>query len=191
MANVGGRRFGGRCRVGAPVRPRLRQLDCCRSTQIPVDFDVSWPDLADLETVNCVESRTSYLSAKGLRCFREFTGPNELTGDIEGTALWTMLGNLGSSADAEDSAVLIPATFNGTYIVKATIEGCGTGEFMIVEQLRFDGWASGAFSGTWQVLPGSGRDDLANLAGGGTVPGDFPDEGIDGSDRTGVLTCSG
>jgi len=154
-----------------------------------VSFDVAWPDLRELESVQCVETRTSYFSANNLRCFRRWTGEAELTGDIQGTALWTMLGNNGEPADADDSAVLIPATFSSSYIVKATIDGCGSGEFMVVEHLRFDGWESGAFSGTWQVLPGSGRRELADIAGAGIVPGDFPADGTSQSSRSGQLTC--
>lgn len=156
-----------------------------------VAFDITWPDLDGLETARCLETDVIYDWAPDGHCVRRFEGEVQLDGDLAGTALWTMEGNLGLQADPEDSAVLVPATFNATYLVRATVEGCGTGEFMIAEQLRFDGFESGGFSGTWQVLPGSGRDDLASIAGGGAVPGDAAGAATTQATRTGRISCDG
>jgi len=154
-----------------------------------VTFNLTWPDLQGLEQPRCLPTEETYESASNGHCFRSFDGLVTVSGDMAGTALWTMAGNLGKAATASDSAVDIPAAFNGTYIVQATIPGCGTGEFMIAEQLRFDGWENGAFNGTWQVIPASGRGELANISGGGLVPGDRPEQSSTQELRTGQLTC--
>jgi hypothetical protein len=60
---------------------------------------------------------------------------------------------------------------------------------MIAELLRFDGWASGTFSGTWQVVPGSGRGELSAISGGGEVPGDHVDSATTQVTRTGQVAC--
>ena len=82
------------------------------------------------------------------------------------------------------------ATFKRDHLVHGSVTGCGTGEFMIVEILQFVGWENGAFVGTWQVIPGSGRGELADISGSGEVPGD-PDGNTDVAPRihTGVIDC--
>ena len=179
--------------VGALIFTRVRDDGSPNVTSTSVHevaFDLAWPDLPGLESPDCIESAVTYAWAQNGHCFRRFTGTVALTGDVSGTALWMMLGNFGLAATAQDSAVKIPAAFTGTYLVKATVEGCGTGEFMISEQLRFDGWESGAFSGTWQVVPGSGRGELSKISGGGQVPGDFPSRNTTQATRKGQLGCS-
>ena len=159
------------------------------AAQRVIAFEIEWPDLRNVEGVNCVDSEITYFSATNGRCFREFAGEVAITGDIDGTGLWVMLGNLGEAANADDTAVNVPAAFTATYIVKATVAGCGQGEFMVSEQLRFDGWESGAFSGSWQVVPGSCSQDLSDISGGGLVPGDFPDRDTSQATRTGQVSC--
>jgi hypothetical protein len=154
-----------------------------------VSFELTWPDLQGLESPDCLETDTTYAWARDDRCFRRFSGETTLTGDVSGTALWMMLGNVGEGADAQDSAVKIPSTFTGTYLVRATVDGCGTGEFMITEQLRFDGWESGAFSGTWHVVPGSGRGDLSTIEGSGEAPGVNEGRDTTQATRLGQLGC--
>jgi hypothetical protein len=154
-----------------------------------VGFDLHWPDLQGLEGSACIDAAVLYTAAQHGDCFRQLTGEVELAGDVAGTGLWMMLGNVGRAADAEDSAVDVPATFTSTYLIRATVEGCGMGEFMIAEQLRFDGWESGAFSGTWQIVPGSGRGDLSTISGSGEVPGDDTDHGTDQATRRGEIGC--
>ena len=137
---------------------------------IEVQFETQWPGLGGLESKECIATAVNYESAdNGGGCLRKFVGEAQLSGDITGTALWAMIANVGVAADANDSAVEIPAAFNGTYLVRGDVAGCGSGEFMIAEQLEFVGWASGQFIGSWQILPGSGRLDLAEIAGSGTV----------------------
>jgi len=159
------------------------------AAQHAIAFEIEWPDLRSVEGVNCVESETTYFSATDGRCFREFVGEVPMTGDVDGTGLWAMLGNLGEAANADDTSVNVPSAFTATYIVKATVAGCGQGEFMVSEQLRFDGWESGAFSGTWEIVPGSGRQDLSDISGGGLVPGDFPARNTSQATRTGQVSC--
>ncbi len=156
---------------------------------IDVTFHLAWPDLQGLEQPRCLAPIEPFDSAVQHRCFRTFYGLASASGDVSGTALWTMVGSEGKAATPDDATVEIPAAFNGTYIVQATIPGCGRGEFMIAEQLRFDGWEAGAFSGTWQIIPGSGRGELAEVSGGGTVPGDHPDQNTTQDMRVGQFNC--
>jgi hypothetical protein len=60
---------------------------------------------------------------------------------------------------------------------------------MIAEQLEFVGWASGQFIGRWQILPGSGRGDLAEIAGSGTVLAAFTDDPDASRTHTGAVSC--
>jgi hypothetical protein len=154
-----------------------------------VTFDAQWPPLGGLESKECITTSVTYESAVDGRCWRTFSGEATLTGDLEGTALWAMDANLGTPGDANDSTVEIPAVFNGTYLVRAAIPGCGTGEFMIAESLRFVGWASGQFIGTWQIMPASGRGDLTSISGSGTLAPATTDDPDAIRVHTGTITC--
>jgi hypothetical protein len=156
---------------------------------IDVQFETQWPPMFGLESKECIATGVEYESANNQRCLRKFAGEAQLSGDITGTALWAMIGNNGVAADANDSAVAIPAAFNGTYLVHGDVAGCGSGEFMIAEQLEFVGWASGQFVGTWQVLPGSGRGDLAKIAGSGTVLAAATDDPNVSRTHMGAVSC--
>ena len=137
---------------------------------VDVQFEAQWPPLSGLESNECVNAGVDYESANNGGCLRMFAGEAELSGDITGTALWTMVANNGVAADANDSAVERPAAFNRTYLVQGNVAGCGAGDFMIDQQLRFVPWASGQFVGTWQVLPGSGRGGLAPIDSPTSIP---------------------
>ncbi|HUV18699.1 MAG TPA: DUF3224 domain-containing protein [Ilumatobacteraceae bacterium] len=152
-----------------------------------VNFDTQWPSLGASKSQSCIETSTVYEWAEGAgRCIRTFEGEATLTGDITGTALWAMLANQGTAADENDARADITATFNGTYLVKAEVAGCGSGEFMIAEQLRFLGWESGQFAGTWQIVPGSGRGELSSITGSGTMPAADTDTT---RAHTGTISC--
>lgn len=151
-----------------------------------VNFDTVWPPLADAQTQRCIDTDVVYEWAEVRSCIRSFEGEVTLSGDIVGSALWAMLANQGTAADPDDAEAAITATFNGTYLVKADVAGCGSGEFMIAEQLRFLGWASGQFAGTWQIIPGSGRGELASITGSGTMPAADTDTT---RAHTGTISC--
>lgn len=155
-----------------------------------VTFEVQWPGLADSQNPRCVETATVYESARSTHCLRGYSGEARLTGGVDGVALFDMAANQG----AEPSAGEIPAdlaTFNATYLVKGTVAGCGTGEFMIAEVLRFLGWENGQFDGTWQVMRGSGRGELAGISGSGIVDPSPLGAGTDEDPRThsGTIDC--
>lgn len=157
---------------------------------IPVTFDVQWPALGGLETKDCIATTVTYEWAQDGSCWRTFVGEVTLSGDIIGAGLWAMHANLGVAGDERDSRVEVPSAFNGTYLVRADVDGCGSGEFMISEPLTFVGWASGQFTGTWQVVPGSGRGELASITGSGLVVGSPVDETDPDAPRTHVGTVS-
>jgi hypothetical protein len=151
-----------------------------------VTFEVQWPDLGEMSK-SCVETRELYLSADSGNCFREFLGEAALTGDIQGSALWSMMANVGTTSDG-DLSVEDVAGFGVTYIVDADVAGCGSGEFMITSTLTFRGWENGQFVGDWRIVPDSGREDLAAISGSGEV---LPQDGDVNQTRvhTGTISC--
>ncbi|MCU0259506.1 MAG: DUF3224 domain-containing protein, partial [Ilumatobacteraceae bacterium] len=155
-------------------------------------FEVQWPDLGEM-TQACVEAQEVYLSAMSGRCFRQFLGEATFTGDIEGSALWSMMANTGTSSDG-DLSVDDVAGFGATYIVEAEVPGCGSGEFMITSTLTFRGWENGQFVGDWQIVPDSGREELATISGSGVVlPRQDDPDVVDYANQprvhTGTISC--
>ncbi len=176
--------------VGAGALFVLRRDDSApASGEADVTFEIQWPGLAAHGSNRCITTEATYESAASGHCLRGSTGEARFTGDIDGTAIFDMAANLGDDPAADEQSTNL-ATFNATYLVRGTVVGCGTGEFMIAELLQFVGWENGAFVGTWQVMPGSGRGELAGIGGSGEVPGD-PGGGRDEAPRThtGVIDC--
>jgi hypothetical protein len=89
--------------------------------------------------------------------------------------------------------------FVNTYEVIATIDGCATvpANFMMMEmtqtkQLKgIDFTTRSVYSGTWQIVPESGRGPLASLSGSGTSAGDitYSDDTTWARTFTGTVTC--
>ena len=159
--------------AGAVIVSQRDDDDTAAATH-DVTFEVQWPDLGRSMAFRC-NGTTNYAStqAQTQRCLRGWGGEAQLTGDVDGVAMWDMVANAGDEGRQGEPEVDTPATFNATYLVKGDVAGCGTGEFMIAEVTRFLGWDLGQFVGTWQVMPGSGRGELVGLSGSGEVPGEF------------------
>jgi Protein of unknown function (DUF3224) len=154
-----------------------------------VNFEVQWPSLRATGTNRC-NGTTQFESVGSGTCLRAWSGEAEFRGDIDGTSLWDMVANYGEEPGPDGAPVDTPATFSATYLVAGTVEGCGSGEFMMAEVTRFVGWSSGQFPGTWQVLPGSGRGDLLGLSGSGEIqPTSEAAPEITPHRYTGSLTC--
>ena len=88
------------------------------------------------------------------------------------------------------------AEFVFTYLVDGAVAGCGDGEFLLYSALEYfetDGDIQandpeGSWTGTWQVVPYSGRSELVGLSGSGTVSGRLGDPGFT---MTGSFQCDG
>jgi hypothetical protein len=78
-----------------------------------------------------------------------------LSGDIEGEATWEALMFYRADGTAE---------YTGLQQVSAEIAGRSGTCVMLAD----GGYADGAASGTWRVIPGSGTEGLAGLRGTGT-----------------------
>lgn len=156
-----------------------------------LSFDVLWPDLTvaagrDL----CVDAEQTYMSASRGECVATWSGEAVVTGDVGGTALWVMHAGTGRSDD-DDATMTLVRGFSATYVVQATIDGCGSGEFMMTDSLGFVGWEAGGFVGAWEIVPGSGRDGLAGISGSGQVVAQASDGNGPAAARTheGTVSC--
>ena len=126
-------------------------------------------------------------------CLNHFDIPatSELKGDVAGYGYQGVFWNgpvdyTGQAADHLEHV--------GAYNIKATVAGCGTGEFMLMEMMQFKSGAnrdrpSGTYLGTWQIVPDSGRDALASISGSGTSRGVFGTAQADGRTFTGTIAC--
>ncbi|MEZ5166527.1 MAG: hypothetical protein R2695_08535, partial [Acidimicrobiales bacterium] len=94
----------------AVSRPGPTEVEPAAGDSVPVEFTVEWPALGGLESTKCVDTSVTYEWAVQGRCFRTFVGESSFTGDVTGTALWSMDANLGVGGDG-DATVEIPAGF--------------------------------------------------------------------------------
>jgi hypothetical protein len=131
--------------------------------------------------------------APNLPCMNHFAIPasSTLTGGIDGTAFQGLFWN--------DPAEYPGQRINhlehvAAYEVKADVDGCGTGQFTIVETMQYrsgpnDDLDSGTYIGTWRIVDESGRGDLSSIAGSGTSSGVFGTAPTDGRTFTGTIEC--
>jgi hypothetical protein len=114
-------------------------------------------------------------------CLNHFQMPAASTfeGDVAGQAYEGVFWNDPTTTDPSPN--LRHEEFIVTYGVDGTVLGCGsgeTGEFMLMEMMQLKGdpasFATHApFTGTWQIVPASGRTNLATISGSGTSSGDM------------------
>lgn len=130
----------------------------------------------------------------GAACLNRFAMPAAatFTGDIAGVGNQVVLWN--AQSDYEGRAV-DHIEHVATYNVEGEVAGCGSGAFMLIEIMQFVSGAdhdrdSGTYTGTWQIVPESGRGELASLSGSGTSQGGFGTAPDAGREFTGSLTCS-
>lgn len=151
-----------------------------------VTFTVMW---AYSEIVNeCAESTSTRV------CLNRFEMPAaaEFSGDIVGAGNQVVLWNDPADYPGQDVDHLEHVV---TYNVEAEVEGCGAGEFMLVEMMQFVSGAardrdSGTYIGTWQIVTESGRNGLASIEGRGTSTGLFGTAGDVGRTFTGTANCT-
>ena len=113
----------------------------------------------------------------------------KFTGDIDGNAYQSIV--WGNSDVFPDRAVLHEEKA-ATYLFGGTVAGCGTGQFLMIETVQISSgpdrnYSTGSVSGTWHIVPESGRGDLRSISGSGTSSGLAPDY-----DRalTGTIACT-
>jgi hypothetical protein len=129
----------------------------------------------------------------GGMCMNHFDFPatSALEGDVVGDGYQGVFWNdpVDYSGQAVDHLEHV-----GAYNVKATVAGCGTGEFLLMEMMQFKSGAdrdrpSGTYIGTWQIVPNSGRGALTSISGSGTSRGVFGTAQADGRTFTGDIAC--
>jgi hypothetical protein len=81
-----------------------------------------------------------------------------------------------------------------TYNVDALVDGCGRGQFLLVEIMQFVSGAnrdrdSGTYIGTWQIVAQSGRSGLESITGSGSSTGSFGTAVDIGRSFTGTISC--
>ncbi len=166
----------------AAVLPGRKSNDSVVAGGTPVTFVVNWA-YSDINSV-CAPSTT---------CLDHFDIPasSGFSGDVDGEGLQAVYWNApvdfpGQSVDHLEHI--------GTYLVTATVDGCGTGTFMLVELMQFVSGAdrdrpTGTYKGTWQIVDGSGRGALSTIAGSGTSTGVFGTAADQGRTFTGTIAC--
>jgi hypothetical protein len=129
-----------------------------------VTFTVDWSE--DGKTNDCA-------ATKALACLYHFAIPGvaPFEGDVAGTSYQAVFWSE-PDLDAKGTAHVEHVA---TYMVNATVKGCGSGRFMLEELVQYawpnDHEDQGTYRGTWTVVPHSGRGDLVKLSGSGTSEG--------------------
>jgi hypothetical protein len=116
----------------------------------------------------------------------------KFAGDIDGGGYQSVLWNF--PLDEQDR-VVDHLEHVASYNVGANVAGCGTGEFLMVEMIQFVSGPdrdrpSGTYTGTWQIVPQSGRNGLESITGSGTSSGVFGTAQDVGRTLTGKVTCT-
>lgn len=149
----------------------------------PVTFTVTW-EYSDVRS-ECTPSN---------ECLNHFDIPATTTfsGDVKGQGLQALYWN--DPVDYPGKAV-DHLEHVGTYQLDATVAGCGSGQFVLVEFMQFVSGPdrdrdSGTYIGTWQIVPNSGRGALSTIAGSGTSTGNFGTAPQKGRAFAGNVTCS-
>jgi hypothetical protein len=149
----------------------------------PATFSVTWD----------YTEQVNHCLAAGRACLNGFGMPAtaELGGTIEGSANQSVVWN--APADYTDADV-DHLEHVAVYNVSGTVEGCGSGELMIVEIMQFVSGAGhdredGTYTGTWQIVPESGRVELTGVSGSGASNGLFATAGDVGREFTGTISC--
>ena len=134
------------------------------STDRPVTFTIDWSE--DGRTSDCAKTT-------GLACLYHFGIPGvaPFTGDVAGTSYQAVFWN-----DPDlDASKMAHVEHVATYMVNATVKGCGAGRFMLEELVQYvwpnDHEDEGTYRGTWTIVPHSGRGDLVAISGSGTSEG--------------------
>lgn len=129
----------------------------------------------------------------GAMCVNHFDLPatSVLNGDVAGNGYQGVFWN--DPVDYSNQAV-DHLEHVGAYNVTATVAGCGTGQFMLMEMMQFKSGSnrdrpSGTYIGTWQIVPESGRGALASISGSGTSAGGFDTAESDGRTFIGAVAC--
>jgi hypothetical protein len=152
---------------------------------VPVSFTIHWA-YSDVQ-------RDCPTDVSATMCMNHFDFPtsSQLKGDVAGYGYQGVFWN----APADYSGQTVDHLEHvGAYNIKATIAGCGTGEFMLMEMMQFKSGAehdrpSGTYIGTWEIVPESGRDGLVSITGSGTSHGVFGTAQADGRTFTGTIAC--
>jgi hypothetical protein len=167
----------------AAILPGRRSDNAAADRGSPVTFVVKW----------AYSEVKSDCPPPSHECLNHFDIPASagFTGDVRGDGVQALYWN--NSADYPGQSV-DHLEHVGTYLVAATVRGCGTGKFMLVELMQFVSGAdrdrdTGTYKGTWQIVEGSGRDALRNVAGSGTSTGVFGKAGDEGRTFTGSISC--
>jgi hypothetical protein len=160
-------------------------------TPHPVTFTVTWSMGGNIR--DCGYTTTA--------CMHHFATPaaSAFDGDIAGRAyelvywtdpVYTPNGTPQGQGHEE---------FVNTYEIHGTVAGCGTvpANFMMMEMAQtkdlpdIDFDVRSVYSGTWQIVPESGRDALSSISGSGTSTGDitYADPTTYARTFTGTISC--
>jgi hypothetical protein len=171
----------------AAVLPGRRSDDVAVDGGAPVTFVVRWQYSETKDACAPTDSPTPI-------CLSHFDIPAtaRFNGDVDGVGLQAVYWN--APVDYPDRPV-DHLEHIGTYLVQATVAGCGTGQFMMVELMQFVSGAdhdrdTGTYTGTWQIVDGSGRGALRNVAGSGTSKGVFGTAADEGRTFSGTIGCT-
>lgn len=163
---------------------RRDEDDTASAGGTPVSFIVHWA---------YSEVNGTCVLGSSTKCLNHFDIPAEarFDGDVDGSGFQAIYWN--DPVDYPGRAV-DHLEHIGTYRVQATVKGCGTGDFMLVELMQFVSGSerdrdTGTYKGTWQIVDGSGRDELSTIAGSGTSNGIFGTAGDVGRTFTGTVSC--
>jgi len=153
----------------------------------PVTFTVRWSPRSNM-TSRCQGAENACLYSNSL-----FSSAR-LAGDVTGNGTIADVGN--HPADQAGNPVgFTPDPYHDeevtVYNVLGSIAGCGSGEFLLVEIVQFvnGGAAIGDYTGTWQIVPDSGRGELKSVNGRGTMTGTY-NRAVVRRTLTGVVSCS-
>jgi len=130
------------------------------STDHPVTFTIEWSDAGKMS--DCA-------ATTALACLYHFGIPGvaPFKGDVAGTSYQAVFWN---EPDLDPSG-MAHVEHIATYMVNATVKGCGSGRFMLEELVQYS-WPNdhedqGTYRGTWTIVPHSGRGDLKGISGTG------------------------
>jgi hypothetical protein len=103
-----------------------------------------------------------------------------LSGDVQGTGSFAGTAILGAANDLNPASIDFP--FDSYEPISATVEGCGTGTFILHLESNLN-----SNTGRWWVVPLTGRGGLAGISGSGTFssPAPFAPESYIGHIRCG------
>lgn len=144
-------------------------------------------------TVMWEYSENRHECTPSLECINRFDLPATatFTGDVAGTGYQAVYWNEPVVDEVRD---VVHAEHVVMYQVRGSVAGCGSGLFTIAEITQFESgpgqdFDTGTYTGTWQIVPESGRGPLAALGGNGTTVAGFLAAQESGRTFTGTVTC--